>query len=334
MSEDILHGISLTSPVRLDTIFPFMRKALNPEPSSNAEPDRFDTLLAEFHVNPTEPTTVLDLGCGDLLLLQKILEQHPKDHHLLAPVSYLGLDVVEHKSKSHWTSLQTTRCATCFPTIDYRKLYLDETETLSRELAAHPKFDLIVLSNVLHELSPCSALALFEVLFGRLSPKGKLFVLDPDWSWCASAEAWEPKERKGETEEQRKRRERHLNDLRMEWETDAVWLSHTGAQSVLRALGSNAVVHLQRRPSMHLWSGLCPPKGTAALEDGRRAFAAHLDAQIESERARIAQLRHDLRYLFGRHSGLTGELLVKMFEFFAACASQCRRLEALKELSQ
>lgn len=335
---DLIGGISLgsASAVRLDTIFPFMRKALNPEPSSNADPDRFDNLMAELLVNPTEPTSVLDLGCGDLLLLRKILEQHTSDdgNHLIAPVSYLGLDIVEHKSKTYWTSLAHGQCLKCFPSIDYHKVHLDEPGLLASTLANHPRFDLIVLSNVLHELSPRHIISLFEVLIERLSENGRLFILDPDWPWCASTDAWQPKERRGETEAQRRQRERHLLDLRIEWETDAVWFSHTGAREFLRAFGFNAVVRLQRRPSMHLWSGLCPRRAEAAPHEGRKALAAHVADQVKSERIRIAEMRHELRTLFARNPGINSEVFVKIFEFFAACASQCRRLEALEELSR
>ncbi len=76
MSDDLIQGISYALPPVLgDTIFRFMRKALSPEPSSDANPDRFDNLLAAHLVNPAIPdkcVAVLDLGCGDLLLLQKI----------------------------------------------------------------------------------------------------------------------------------------------------------------------------------------------------------------------------------------------------------------------
>jgi SAM-dependent methyltransferase len=332
MKVDLIEEISLASVVHEDTIFPFMRKALRPEASSNANIDRFDNQLIEFAVNPTEPVAILDLGCGDLLLLQKILKQHD-DGCLLAPVSYFGRDTVEHKTKAHWLSLEQGRCRTCFPIMDYRKLHLDETDTVRRELAALPKFDLIVLSNVLHELSPRPALALLELLHGRLTSKGKLLVLDPDWSWCASGAAWEPAERKGESGERKTKGERHLNDVRIEWEADAIWLSHAGAQSILRAVGFNAVIHAEPRPSMQLWACLCDPKPTASVEAGTKALKEHLELQIEIERSRIVQLRHDLRDRFARHSRLTGDMLIKMFEFFATCASQCRRLEALKDLS-
>jgi hypothetical protein len=183
-------------------------------------------------------------------------------------------------------------------------------------------FDLIVLSNVLHELPPRRTLELFELLFLHLKETGKIVVIDPDFDWCFSPKAWTAKSKW------------HLDDIPVEWETDAVWLSAQGVSEVLRAMGFDANVHLYRR-SMHLWialGGRLAGVNAARASDGTSSLKEHLEFQVNTERPRIARLRRELRDQFRKNGSLTGELLVKTIEFFAACASQCRRLETIKEL--
>ena len=47
MSMDPLGPISQPRPKHLDTIFPFLRRAFLPEPSSNMKPERFDVVLSD-----------------------------------------------------------------------------------------------------------------------------------------------------------------------------------------------------------------------------------------------------------------------------------------------
>lgn len=322
---DPLEGISLPKSVHVETLFPFVRKALSPEPSSNRSPDRFDIVLAELQVNPSAPTRVLDLGCGDWLLLEKLLEQHHGPAgHLEATCSYFGIDLPPDEDEVRWSRLHSERCTTCFPQVEKRTFNLTQDEGLVGAIQARAPYDLIVLANVVHELSPPRVVELFALLFSHLKATGKLIAIDPDCTWCFSPEAWTaPKEW-------------HLEALPVEWETDAVWLSHLGADSVLKAMGYTATVHLHRR-TMHLWTAIGSRPGTtedAKVPQGIHAFKEHLAQQIDSERVRISRLRQELRRLYRRHTSMTGELLVKTLQFFSACASQCRRLEAMEELGR
>jgi SAM-dependent methyltransferase len=323
VTVELIGGISHQRPKHLETIFPFLRRALLPEPSSNRNPDRFDVVLSDLQVNPTAPTKVLDLGCGEWLLLEKLMAlHHGAAEHLQAPCSYFGIDFAPHENQERWQSLQDKRCTTCFPEVEHRRFDLLQNEGLQEALQRRKPFDLIVLANVLHELPPRRGLELFELLFRHLTPAGKLVVIDPDWQWCFSPAAWTGAH------------EWHLEDIPVEWETDAVWLSPAAISDVLRSMGFYATVHLERR-SMHFWVALgSRPAGVESPRavEARSAMNRHLALQVEAECVRIARLRRELREHFRNNAGLTGELLVKTFAFFAACASQCRRLEALKEL--
>lgn len=321
---DPLGSISHPRPEHLETIFPFLRRALIPELSSNRNPARFDVVLSEFLVNPIAPTNVLDLGCGEWLLLEKILELHDGvDGHLQDSCSYFGIDFSLHEDSERWQSLHDKGCKSCFPKVEHRRFDLLQNEGLEEALERRKPFDLIFLTNVLHELPPRRGLELFEILFHHLKPAGKLVVIDPDLNWCFSPAAWTRKSAW------------HLEDLPVEWETDAVWLSREGISDILRSVGFAATVHSYPRRGMVLWTAVgSRPAGAGSprAAEGRSSLKRHLVLQVEAERVRIAGLRRELRNHFRTNAGLTGELLVKTFEFFAACASQCRRLEAIEEL--
>jgi len=264
--------------------------------------------------------SVLDLGCGEWLLLEKILQLHV-DGHLQATCSYVGIDF-PHGRQDRWSDL-STRCETCFPTVEDLHFDLLQDEGLVEALQRRKPFDLIVLANVLHELPPQRGLRLFELLFPHLTENGKIIIIDPDFDWCFSREAWTRKS------------EWNLEDIPVEWEADAVWLSRQAISEVLRAMGFQATVHPYPRLNMVLWAaqgGRRSGADATRTADGRNALKGHLAVQVSDERKRIARLRRELCEQFRKSSGLSGELLVKTIEFFAACASQCRRLEAMEEL--
>ena len=156
-------------------------------------PGRFDTALAESLVNPTSHTTILDLGCGDWMLFEKLLQlHHTGSHgHLQAPCKYIGIDsMLDHRSQK-WQQLKERRCRTCFPDPDYRQFNVTQYDTLRDFLSQQAtSLDYIFLCNVLHELPPDQWLKLFALLFEFLSPTGQLVVIDPDLTWCFSPEAW------------------------------------------------------------------------------------------------------------------------------------------------
>jgi SAM-dependent methyltransferase len=317
---DIIGDISQRRPRHIETLFPFFHRALLPEPSPKNDPDRFDVALADLLVNPTAPTNVLDLGCGQWLLLEKILQQHD-GRCLQAPCSYLGIDLNSDPRAQRWKQL-TDRCVTCFPNVEHLRFDLLQDEGLVSALEKRKPFDLVVLSFVLHELPPQRGLRLLELLLPCLAEDGRLAVIDPDFSWCFSPEAWS------------RREEWHFEDIAVEWEAEAVWHSTQGIECVLRAMGFDATAHFYQR-SQGLWAAIARRNkhvGQARTADGMASLKQQLTTQIDAELKRIAVLRQNLCDLFRRSSGLNGEVLVKTVEFLSACASQCRRLEAREEL--
>jgi len=117
----------------------------------------------------------------------------------------------------------------------------------------------------------------------------------------------------------------------------AGWFSREAISDVLRSLGFAATVHPYERSTMNLWKATgsrSTPVDTPNMAAGVQTLRSHLEQQVALERKRISQLREELRERFRSNAYLSGELLVKTFEFFAACASQCRRLEALQEIPQ
>jgi SAM-dependent methyltransferase len=322
--EDLTGPISYgRSRDPLYTIFPFLRRALLPEPSCKQDPDRFDNLVADFLVSLSEPTCVLDLGCGDWLLLEKLLERHDSpDQHFRGQCSYLGIDMGEGDI-DRWNALESKACPVCFRV---NKLHFDlrQDAGLVGALEANGPFDRIILANVLHELTPQRGWELFRLMFHHLAPEGQLLVIDPDYDWCFSSKAWTPAA--GEW---------HLQALPVEWEADAVWLSRANASAVLNSMGFVVDVHPQHRPTMDLWAAVASrPAAPASLrsDEGKSALRDQLASQVDDQREKIARLRRELRARFRHQTVMTGELLVMTFRFFAACASQCRRMEALKEL--
>lgn len=326
---DLLKDISDIGPSRrnpFDTIFPFLRRALFPPPSSNRNPNRFDTALADSLVNPKSYTTVLDLGCGEWMLFEKLLQLHQEGDqgHLTAPCQYIGIDTVPDIDSRKWRALSDQRCRGCFPDPLYHQFNLNQHDMLREVLQRQTrKFDFVFLCNVFHELPPGRWVQLLVLLFEFLTPDGQLVVIDPDVSWCFSRAAWSSAS------------EWHLEEIPVEWETDAVWLSRSAIRKILRSLGFAANVHHYSRSTMELWKATGSRPATTVVPQvaaGVKSLRNQLKLQVASERVRIADLRDELRERFRSSAGAPGELLVKAFEFFAACASQCRRLEALEEL--
>jgi SAM-dependent methyltransferase len=326
---DLMGEINLRHTNPFDTIYPFLRKALHPEPSANRNPDRLDVVVEVLQVHPTSDTKVLDLGCGDCLLLEKLLSQCSgvADHRQgegqcdrQVTCSYYGVDF--KRDIDRWTSLDEKKCKKCFPLLDFIEISLTNLELLKVALKCRGPFDWIFLANVLHELSPKKGLQLIELLFDQLSQSGKLVIIDPDGDWCLSPHAWTAKT------------EMHLENLPVEWEMDAVWLSHTDAEAVLRSIGFDATVRLLKR-SMHIWTAVVtrPIAAVGPNPDlGRERLIERLERQVKGERKKIGERRRALQKHFLKCGTMSGELLIKTFEFFAACASQCRREEALEEL--
>jgi SAM-dependent methyltransferase len=302
------------------TIYPFLQRALFPGPSSNQSTERFDTALIDSLVHFDSPLHILDLGCGGGLILEKIQQSHPTGNgeHLTAPCHYFGIDLAQEGPK--WQKLKA-RCPDCFPTPRY--LTLDLTDDFLRRALEGRKFDFIFLANVLHEIPPKGWPKLLSVIFDHMEIDGKLVIIDPDADWCFEAAAWTPE---GEW---------HLNNIPVEWEIDAVWLSRDAVNAALRAMGFEATVRPFSRSKTTLWEAT----GSIALDrngprpdDAAEALREFLERKLEEERTRIPKLRHDLKEVFRSNYELSGELLVKIFEYFAACASQCRRLEAIEDL--
>jgi SAM-dependent methyltransferase len=328
LTHDPLYPISRRSQQRhYGTIFPFMRRALLPEPSPNQSPFRFDIAILDSLINPKAFTTILDLGCGEWLLFEKLLKLHDTGDsgHLFAPCKYFSIDSTFDDLDPKWLKLKRGSCSKCFPEPIHLQLSLNHHEMLS-DLVRELPLDLVVLSNVLHELAPDRWLKLLALVFSWLSADGKLVLIDPDLTWSISRDAWAASSSNWD-----------LASIAVEWETDAVWLSRESIREILSSFGFAATVHPYERKSLTLWMATGSRPTADATPDIARALEslrAQLNHQVESERDRIAGMRNDLRAHFRKSAGMSGELLVRTFEFFAACASQCRRLEALEDLSK
>ncbi len=324
MNSDPLQIISIDSPNPMHSLFAFIKKALMPDISSNRNPNRFDMILAEFLVNPTTPTKLLDLGCGDGIFLQKILELHPPEFgHLQATVQYIGIDrtdsIYDHID---WNVKHSDRCNSCFPVIEKLNFDLRQDEGLLEAINKRGPYDLIVLANVLHELPPKRGPELIKSVFANLNSNGKLIVIDPEHDWVFSNDAWVSE------------KEWSFDKFPVDWEMEAVWFSPPTINEIFRSIGYNVTVHKYER-STDLWVavGSLPTTGSAALSDkSKELLSYHLSKQIGAEQVRISKLRNDLRRSFKSAYHMSWELSVKTLQFFAACASQCRRHEALSEL--
>ncbi|HEV7392280.1 MAG TPA: methyltransferase domain-containing protein [Burkholderiales bacterium] len=315
MSLDVLAPISLP---HFDTIFPFLRRAFAPDTSLNDNENRFDVQLAASHINPTRPINVLDVGCGDWLILKNLLQSHTD--HFEGNCSYVGIDWLNDKHE--FDKLAKKCCRRCFPKLENLHFDLTQNEGLEAAICTRGPFDVVVLMNVFHELPSERNIELFELLFSNLAEAGSLIIIDPDWSWCISEEAWKP------------RAGQHLSGLRSEWESNAVWLSKDGIEDVLQSMGFNVAVKVVPR-TMHLWSAVAsiPTEVRRAnAMAARTALRGRLETQLLEERRRIEELRYDLRSSFQKDPALTGDLLVKTMKFFAACVSQCKRLETIETL--
>lgn len=301
-------------------LYDFVRNALAPEPSTNVNPSRFDVLLADWTVRFQGEPKILDLGCGDALLLERLLKRHRPGRHFPAALSYLGVDIGPESTR--FKRLRERACKACFR-IEHRKLNVTETGFMKMVLDQHGPFDKVFLSNLLHELPPDSAVELLRLLFGGLSADGELVIFDPDYDWCFSDKAWRPAAKNPWS----------LADLPVEWETNAIWYSSEGIQRILEALGFAADTQEFDR-SQGLWGAKGrPSKG--GPPDVRTAWVAmhtHLEEQVQTQTREIISIRDNLFDDYRRAGRFSDELFVKTVRYFAACASQARRLEAIEDL--
>lgn len=325
-----------TSKGRPSPYYSFLRRAFRPVPSENDDPGRFDNIIESMQV-PASSTTgqlrVLDLGCGDCLLLRKFLSIHEKDGHLThlggtAKFSYFAVDRALTPNGPEWRAIVDAcgRHGCCFETPLPGPFDFLEARMLERELSQHGPFNFILLSNVLHELPPRFLPDLFMTLSRCLDSNGRLVILDPDAKWCLSPEAWAPDAKtKG------------LLPL-IEWEAEAVWFCSGAIVSALRAVGFAEVVAVPaERERATLWQIVAThpdrskPHATTIVEV-RDELSRHLEKELESQLASYSSLRLELAKAIEAHNELKGGLRLKAMEFFGTCASHTRRYEAWKEL--
>jgi SAM-dependent methyltransferase len=111
--------------------------------------------FADNHVRAKDGDYVLDVGCGTAALLD-----------FLPEVDYWGYDISESYIKAarlHFGSRGHFVCK-----------ILDQ-----KELAALPKFDIVLASGLLHHLDDSAAVALMELAHSALKPGGRLVTIDP-----------------------------------------------------------------------------------------------------------------------------------------------------------
>lgn len=310
----------------------WLHSAFLPKASENADPNRFDNILAQGHLHTCHDRTlrVLDLGAGDCLFLSKLIEDHKKKGQCipqLKNMAKLQYNAVErHLSEQDqlWQKMiaECKGLACCFTRPKLWPIDItSENGRLLQKTLGKSRFDLILLSNIIHELPPTHLKPIFSILGGCLKEQGELFLLDPDADWCWSPTAWETPE----------------NSLvpKIEWEAGAIWLSSQQVIELLKAVGFRDVEPLEApRSKMDLWKivakSFCRAEG--AETETKRILIQTIDNRTSQILAKCKDHRNLVAKSLSSHDGDQRILALRLVEFFTACASHAKHSEAHKEL--
>ncbi len=313
--------------LELDKLYQFLKKAFAPGPSEKHNPDRFDVLLNLALHNPPDPekgAKILDLGSGDCLLLEKLLKSHKKKKHYKKPLRYVAIDRIYSSENPRWKSLerQAKVCdRSCFACLKLINFDMHQHEILSCILGGLGEtFNIIYLSNVLHEIDPSGLFNILNVIARYLDQDGRIVVLDPAVEWCLAP--WPDNV--------------SIEHVKVEWEAEAVWYSAETITEVLEAAGFSVSDPTEAERTSNLWQvvGTVHPSREASCSEAHKIIEAFVSSQLETEAEKCVDLRHHVKAGFVNSGNMTPELVSKFMEFFCVCASQHRRLEVLRKLSQ
>lgn len=326
--SDPISVISRTSPPNpLCQLYNFLKKAFLPAPSTNDNPDRLDVLLNVGYHNPPrtgQGARILDLGSGDCLLLEKLIAMH-ESRCFDSPIHYIGVDGEFRHTHPRWQDLisRARVCSSCFAEPELYKFDIEQLDTVNKFLQDKAPFTTIYIANVLHELSPVYYPKLFHFLADLLCPDGRVVLLDPDAEW--SLQRWSTLHL--------------LSEVKVEWEAEAVWFSESTIAELLELTGFTIQNSLSANRSTKLWQVVGTRKdrqevSEEELVNARRRIIEFIEGQVSAETQKYYLLRHEVKEAFKQSGAMNEELLVKVMEFFCACASQARRQEVLRDLTQ
>jgi len=145
-----------------------------------------------------------------------------------------------------------------------------------------------------------------------------LILIDPDPTWCFSAEAW----RVGAD-----------GMPAVEWEAEAVWYSKFFIGTALTHLG----LAVNITPTNRGWEAVgirqnVLAAGGVAEENIRSLLRSYLTEQHKLELERGRELRRRVQELLKTHNEVQGELHDRVMELAAICISTFRCAEALGEI--
>lgn len=171
-----------------------------------------------------ESIRILDIACGRSPVLAAILRDHQEcpfgtnGQKAKHKIEYLGIDCTNN---NYWQPLLwfAKKANCCFELPEWlENRDLNRSETLD-ELKSKGLWNIIVLSDALHEISPQSWPSLLKTLHMLLKPNGIFLLVDLDWDYIRDS-TW------GEEE-------LHVNF----WEAGAIWLRRAQATRLLRDIG-------------------------------------------------------------------------------------------------
>jgi SAM-dependent methyltransferase len=299
----------------------FLKRAFFPPASDNNSPERFEMAASHLVVAP-QPRNVLDLGAGDCLYLAGLLKKHAETGHLVdktqGQIKYCAVDSEFGRKPQKWKVQDADKiCPQCFAKPWLRPAPLEHPEFRKIALDQGP-FDLILATNLLHELPPAVLVDLLLFLPGALRPGGLLYVVDPDANWSLSDDAWAG----------------HWEDA-SEWETDAVWYRAKPFEEILRSFGfADAYATEHHGSKMTIWiAKAVRPASIETAFDKVALFQLvskyHRD-QAALDLARYRDVREHLRELLrpGEYNQLDKSVLKRRaIQMAAIAATFCRRME-------
>jgi hypothetical protein len=305
----------------------FFWKGVGPTISANLDISRTDILIEAGILNTAvDSHRILDLCSGWPLLLQNLIKQLSSDPQRRENYHYVACDMNISSDDQHWAELVSTAKKHGIK-LSLVSTNVSESDALRGTLRvkAKSKFDLILFSNALHEISPAKIPQLLFTLVDLLSDQGQLVLIDPKSTWLLDPERWSNLER--------------LNQLEVDWEANAVWLPEETYRSILRLFGCTVrsfvpersqwfyVLHAHRK-------NFNASERIQLVKEATDILRQALHTQIESENKRYISCRGELTHqLINSLNHNKNQLLYKAVEFCSVCASQAKRVEASEQLA-
>jgi hypothetical protein len=291
---------------------------------ANADKQYADLLRHVLPDQGLDELKILDLACGPSPLLATLLEDHRDREcsgkpcqHFGRVVSYLGVDRTILEDYKHHHQKFAERFDRCFPRVAFESLDLSKRSDLET-LRSRGQFDMVALSNAMHELPLESWTEILLLVPDLLTDQGLFVLLDLGLDARFNSAYWE-----------------EMNFLKRPrfWEASAIWINGDDAVSLVAAAGLKVADKRLNEGQLGDWWYVKGRKTAGALRpledrraDLRTTIASIVNGQQESCGRTLPEELDAAKELVQKKPTNTIPIGLR---YLALCASQCARAQRL-----